>query len=104
MRPDAEPFSATAARTVTRGSAASVASIAIAWLLHQRVVSSVIIGAKRIDQLEDNLKAADIELTAEELDRLAEVSALPREYPGWMFAQQGMRAKALAGLGHPGAR
>jgi aryl-alcohol dehydrogenase-like predicted oxidoreductase len=67
----------------------SVASIALAWLLHQEVVSTVIVGAKRADQLEENLAASDIELSAEDRARLAELSALPREYPGWMFDMQG---------------
>jgi aryl-alcohol dehydrogenase-like predicted oxidoreductase len=67
----------------------SVAGIALAWLLHQDVVSTVIVGAKREDQLAENLAAVGIDLTAEELARLDELSALPREYPGWMFAMQG---------------
>ncbi len=67
----------------------SVAQIALAWLLHQPQVTSVIIGAKRAEQLDDNLKAVDVELSADELGRLDEVSRLPREYPGWMFERQG---------------
>jgi aryl-alcohol dehydrogenase-like predicted oxidoreductase len=63
--------------------------IALAWLLHQDVVTSVIIGAKRRDQLADNLRAPDVVLTADELKALGEVSALPAEYPGWMLAFQG---------------
>jgi aryl-alcohol dehydrogenase-like predicted oxidoreductase len=63
---------------------ASVAQIALAWLLHQDVVTSIIIGAKRMDQLEANLAAVDIQLEDEELQRLNEVSDLPSEYPGWM--------------------
>jgi aryl-alcohol dehydrogenase-like predicted oxidoreductase len=45
----------------------SVALIALAWLLHQPVVTSVIVGAKRVDQLDDNLRATSLRLTAEEL-------------------------------------
>ena len=82
----------------------SVARIALSWLLHRRVVSSVIIGAKRLDQLEDNLAATEIDLTAEELDRLDAVSALPAEYPGWMFERQSLRASQLAGSGRSTAR
>ena len=67
----------------------SVATIALAWLLHQSVVTTVIIGAKRRDQLLDNLRAPDVKLTAEQLKALDEVSALPAEYPGWMVAFQG---------------
>jgi aryl-alcohol dehydrogenase-like predicted oxidoreductase len=68
---------------------ASVAQLALSWLLHQPVVTSVIIGAKNEAQLADNLKAPDVELSADELARLDEVSALPPEYPGWMLARQG---------------
>lgn len=64
----------------------SVARVALAWLLHQEGVTSVIVGAKRLDQLEDNLSAVDVQLTADQLERLDKVSALPAEYPGWMLA------------------
>ena len=67
----------------------SVAQVALAWLLHQPVVTSVIIGAKRQDQLDDNLAAVKIELSADELAKLDEVSRLPAEYPGWMLGTQG---------------
>ena len=77
----------------------SVAQVALAWLLHQKAVSSVIIGAKRLDQLEDNIGATDVELTGEELDALDQVSALPPEYPGWMFERQSARAQQLAEAG-----
>jgi aryl-alcohol dehydrogenase-like predicted oxidoreductase len=67
----------------------SVAQIALAWLLYQPVVSTVIVGAKRADQLADNIAATEVELSADELETLDQASALPREYPGWMFAMQG---------------
>jgi aryl-alcohol dehydrogenase-like predicted oxidoreductase len=66
----------------------SVAQIALAWLLHQDHVTSVIIGAKRLDQLNDNLNAIAVELSDEELESLDKVSALRTEYPAWMFATQ----------------
>ena len=66
----------------------SVARIAIAWLLHRSFVTSVIVGAKTIEQLDDNLAAADIKLSDEELAQLDLVSALPLEYPGWMIQFQ----------------
>jgi len=66
----------------------SVAQLALGWLLHQPAVSSVIIGAKRPEQLADNLGAVDISFTAEELARLDEASKLPAEYPGWMLERQ----------------
>ncbi|RYE50312.1 MAG: aldo/keto reductase, partial [Hyphomicrobiales bacterium] len=49
----------------------------------------VIIGAKRPEQLADNLAATDVRLNAEELHKLDECSRLPPEYPGWMFERQG---------------
>lgn len=66
----------------------SVAQVALAWLLHQQVTTSVIIGAKRSEQLLDNIQAAQIRLTEEELKMLSEVSRLPGEYPGWMLERQ----------------
>ncbi len=93
-----------AMRPIAERRGVSVARIALAWLLHQKVVSSVIIGAKRLDQLDDNIAATEIDLTGEELDALDKVSALPREYPGWMFETQGARGKLLATLGRANAR
>jgi aryl-alcohol dehydrogenase-like predicted oxidoreductase len=61
--------------------------IAIAWLLHQKVMTSVAFGARTIAQLESNLAATDITLSAEELDALNKVSALPAEYPEWKLAE-----------------
>jgi len=67
----------------------SIAQIALAWLLHQRIVTSVIIGAKKIEQLEDNLNSIEVQLTTDEMMKLNEVSILPAEYPGWMIERQG---------------
>jgi aryl-alcohol dehydrogenase-like predicted oxidoreductase len=74
---------------VAESKGVSVAQIALAWLLHQKVVSSVIVGAKRVDQLDDNIAATRVKLNEDELAALDEVSQLPSEYPGWMFARQG---------------
>lgn len=62
----------------------SVAQIALAWVLANKTVTSVIIGARKMEQLEDNLGAVDVELTADELAKLDEVSRLPLHYPAWM--------------------
>ncbi len=67
----------------------SVAQVALSWLLHQPQVTSVIVGAKRPDQLADNIAATRLVLSVDELKTLDEVSALPSEYPGWMFERQG---------------
>ena len=66
----------------------SPARISLAWLLSKPVVTSVIIGAKRLEQLHDNLAAVDVQLTPEEIKQLDDVSALPPEYPGWMLPRQ----------------
>jgi aryl-alcohol dehydrogenase-like predicted oxidoreductase len=72
----------------------SVAQIALAWILSKSFVSSVIIGAKTMDQLRDNIAAARVVLTADEIKALDEVSQLAPEYPGWMLAFQAQyRAK-----------
>jgi aryl-alcohol dehydrogenase-like predicted oxidoreductase len=68
---------------------ATVAQLALAWLLHQPAVTSVIIGANKPEQLEDNLKAAEVQFTTEELSRLDEISRPTLEYPGWMLERQG---------------
>ena len=82
----------------------SVARIALAWLLHRRVVSSVIMGAKRIEQLDDNIAATEVEFSEQELDMLDQASVPPPEYPGWMFERQGLRATQLAEAGRRNAR
>lgn len=71
----------------------SVAQLALAWLLHQPAVTSVIIGAKKTEQLQDNLKAIDVQLTPEEMQKLDEISKLQPEYPGWMLERQGQDRK-----------
>jgi aryl-alcohol dehydrogenase-like predicted oxidoreductase len=67
----------------------SPARTSLAWLLAKPVVTSVIIGAKRLDQPQDNLAAVELTLTLDELRQLDEVSALAPEYPGWALPFQG---------------
>lgn len=73
----------------------SVAQVAIAWLLHQKAVTSVILGAKRVDQLQDTIAAAEVALSAEDLAAMNAASALPGEYPGWMIEFQTENRKGL---------
>jgi aryl-alcohol dehydrogenase-like predicted oxidoreductase len=73
-----------AMRPMAAAHGVSVAQVALAWLLHQRLVTSVIVGAKNIGQLDDNIAAATLKLSPAELETLNAVSALPAEYPGWM--------------------
>lgn len=75
-----------ALRVVAARHDVGVARIALAWVLAQPGVTSVIVGARRESQLTDNLGALDVELTAQDLSELDAVSALPPEYPGWMLA------------------
>ncbi|KWO64997.1 aldo/keto reductase [Burkholderia ubonensis] len=76
-------------REIAAAHGVSVARVALAWVLAKAHVTSVIVGAKNIGQLEDNLAAVDLALSLEEIAKLDEVSALPAEYPGWMVAMQG---------------
>ena len=78
-----------AMRTIAASRHASVAQIALAWLLAKPFVSTVIIGAKSMDQLRDNVASTRVRLDDEEMKHLDELSALPPEYPGWMVAFQG---------------
>ena len=83
-------------RTIAQAKGVSVAQVALAWLLHQPQVTSVIIGAKRPEQLVDNIAATQVKLSGAELQQIDEASQLPAEYPGWMFERQGeFRRKQL---------
>ena len=84
-------------RDVAAAKSASVPQVALGWLLHQPHVTSVIVGARTVDQLKDNLGAVDLALDAGDLARLNEVSALRPEYPGWMLERQGMDRLAQIG-------
>ena len=77
-----------AIRPIAEAHGVSVARIALAWLLHQKAVMTVIVGAKSIAQLDDNLAAGEIQLSAEELASLEKASAPVREYPQWMLDRQ----------------
>ena len=66
----------------------SVPRVALAWLLAQSTVTTVIIGAKTPEQLDDNLGATDVTLDESEIILLNEVSSLAPEYPGWMIERQ----------------
>jgi aryl-alcohol dehydrogenase-like predicted oxidoreductase len=67
----------------------SVAQVALAWILAKSFVTTVIIGAKSIEQLRDNIDSTRVRLDDAEIKQLDEISALPAEYPGWMLAFQG---------------
>jgi aryl-alcohol dehydrogenase-like predicted oxidoreductase len=81
-------------RPIAKAHNTGVATIALAWVLAKPFVTSVIIGAKRADQLDQNLAAVDVALTPDEMKQLDDVSALPPEYPGWMIPFQNMNRLA----------
>jgi aryl-alcohol dehydrogenase-like predicted oxidoreductase len=74
---------------IAKAHGVSVARVALAWLLQRPGVMTVIIGAKSVEQLDDNLAAVTLALTSEDIATLDAVSALPQEYPGWMLERQG---------------
>ena len=84
---------------IAKAHGCSPARVALAWVLAKPFVTSVIIGAKRLEQLNDNIAAVDLKLSADEIKKLDEVSALPLEYPGWMLPFQG--ANRLAPVPRP---
>ena len=77
-----------AMRAIAESHQASVAQVALAWVLRQPAISSVIIGAKTLEQMKQNLVASELGLSEDELRSLTEVSQLPAEYPGWMISRQ----------------
>jgi aryl-alcohol dehydrogenase-like predicted oxidoreductase len=73
---------------IAKAHGVSVATVALGYVLAKPFVTSVIIGAKRLDQLKENLAAAELVLSPEEMKKLDEMSALTPEYPGWMVPFQ----------------
>jgi len=72
-------------RTIAAAHGASVAQVAIAWLLARNTVSSVLIGATKAHQLDDNLKAAALKLSDAEIAALDDATAPPPVYPNWFI-------------------
>lgn len=85
-------------RAVASRHKASVAQIALAWLLAKSHVSSILVGASKLSQLEDNLGSASITLTADEVAELDKLTAPPQLYPNWFqsFATDAAVRDALA--------
>jgi aryl-alcohol dehydrogenase-like predicted oxidoreductase len=77
-----------AMREIASKHGTSVATVALAYVLAKPFVMSIIIGATRMEQLEQNLASVSLKLDAEDLARLDQISALPPEYPGWMVERQ----------------
>lgn len=86
---EARGFSAVEALAgIAKQKGASVAQVALAWLLAQPGVTSIIIGANKLSQLEDNLKASELQLTPEEVEQLSSTTAPAPLYPEWMIELQ----------------
>ncbi|MEK7720399.1 MAG: aldo/keto reductase [Bacteroidota bacterium] len=66
----------------------TVANVALNWVIRQPGMTSTIIGAKNLLQLNDNISAVKLQMTPEEIQQLNDASALAPEYPGWMVARQ----------------
>ncbi|WP_439816462.1 aldo/keto reductase [Zavarzinia sp. CC-PAN008] len=77
-----------AMRQIGNAHGVTVARVALAWLLSKAHVTTVIIGARTVEQLEDNIAATELTLSPEEIATLDAVSELPPEYPGWMLKRQ----------------
>ncbi|MFB9984395.1 aldo/keto reductase [Mesorhizobium kowhaii] len=75
-------------REIAKKHDVSVATVALGYVRTKPFVMSIIIGASRMDQLDQNLAATELKLDADDLTKLDEVSALPSEYPGWMLERQ----------------
>jgi aryl-alcohol dehydrogenase-like predicted oxidoreductase len=90
-----------AMREIAQARGASVAQIALAWLLYQPQVTSVIVGAKRPEQLADNIGATRVQLTPDDLERIDAASKLAPEYPGWMLERQGAARRQQLRDGQP---
>jgi aryl-alcohol dehydrogenase-like predicted oxidoreductase len=72
----------------------SAAEIALAWVRQRPGITSTIIGAKKMEQLKENIHSVDIQFSPDQLKRIEEVSALKTEYPEWMTAFQGGNRQA----------
>jgi aryl-alcohol dehydrogenase-like predicted oxidoreductase len=70
-------------KVIAKEHGASVAQVAIAWLLSKPVVSSILIGASKLHQLDDNLKAIEVELSEKEVAALDEMTKPVALYPHW---------------------
>jgi aryl-alcohol dehydrogenase-like predicted oxidoreductase len=87
-------------RAIAANHDASVAQVAIAWLLSRPAVTSVIVGSTKLSQLEDNLKAVAVTLSAAELAELDAATTLPPVYPNFFIDNIGLDRPVAEALGH----
>jgi len=76
----------------------SPANVALKWTMQQGVSSIPIVGATKLNQLEDNLKTIDVELSSEHLQKLSEVSAIELGFPGDFFKEEGVKTNNFGGF------
>jgi aryl-alcohol dehydrogenase-like predicted oxidoreductase len=93
-------------KSIAGAHSATVAQVALAWLLAKPFVSTVLLGASKMSQLEDNLGAAMVRLTAEEVGKLDQATAPPPLYPKWFHSStldqkiaEALRANRTSALG-----
>jgi aryl-alcohol dehydrogenase-like predicted oxidoreductase len=70
-----------AVKAIAKEKSTTASAVSLAWLLAKPTVTSVIFGARTVEQLDDNLKAADVKLSAEDVQRLDDASAVDVGYP-----------------------
>jgi aryl-alcohol dehydrogenase-like predicted oxidoreductase len=73
---------------IAKGHEVTVARVALAWMLRKNGITSIIIGARKEEQLRENIAATTLKLSADEMSRLDAISELSKEYPGWMVERQ----------------
>ena len=74
-------------REIGKKHGVSVATVGLTWVRQKPFITSTIIGATTMEQLNDNLKSVDFTLSVEEMARLDEVSADKSQYPYWMISR-----------------
>src|SRR4029077_1220145 len=76
----------------------SSAQVALAWLRHRATPVIPIIGARKIEQLKDNISSLEVQLSTDQLSRLNEVSKIEMGFPHDFFDREMVRAVAFGGL------
>ncbi len=76
----------------------SPGNVALEWTRQQGFSCIPIVGATKVEQLQDNLKTIDVRLNNEQLKRLDEVSAIPLGFPGDFFKEEGVRLNSFGGF------
>jgi aryl-alcohol dehydrogenase-like predicted oxidoreductase len=81
-------------KTIGEACDATVAQVALAWVRQQPGVTSTLIGARNVEQLQANVYSTTLTLSAADLFKIQEISALPKQYPGWMIENQNSESRS----------